>query len=214
MVLRKMSILTIQPLNTNEFYNAVNLEYNLDDLNMTKLNNFKFNPFCLNDKNNIRSDNDIDHDNNYLLKQIPNDKCQYYIEESFNNLMHKENISNELSLLHLNVRSIKNKYDELCDYLKSLKIDFSIIGLTETWLTDNYANIFDIPGYKFIMANRKNKNGGGVGMYITEKVDFKLREDLSVFKENILESLFVEFKTVKDTVVVGILYRPPNSRLK
>ena len=89
--------------------------------------------------------------------------------------------------------------------MKSLKIDFSIIGLTETWLTDNYANIFDIPGYKFIMANRKNKNGGVVGMYITEKVDFKIREDLSVFKENILESLFVELKTVKDTVVVGIL---------
>ena len=128
-----MSILTIQPT-YNEFYNVVNPEYNLDDLIMTKLNNSKFNPFCLNNKNDIRSDNDIDPDNNYLLKQIPNDKCQYYIEESFNNLMHKENISNELSLLHLNVRSIKNKYDELCDYLKSLKIDFSIIGLTETWL--------------------------------------------------------------------------------
>ena len=68
-------------------------------------------------------------------------------------------------------------------------------------LTDNYANIFDIPGYNFMV-------------YITEKIDFKLREDRSVFKENILESLFIEFKTVKDTVVVNWYFiRPTHSRL-
>ena len=46
----------------------------------------------------------------------PNDKCQYYVEQSFNELMPKEDITNELSLLHLNIRSVKNKYDELCTY--------------------------------------------------------------------------------------------------
>ena len=46
--------------------------------------------------------------------------------------MNKESITNELSLLHFNIRSIKKNYDDLYNYLKSLKIDFSIIDLTET----------------------------------------------------------------------------------
>ena len=54
----------------------------------------------------------------------------------------------ELSLLHMNIRSIKNKFDELSDYLTSLKYHFSIIGLTETWLSENCTNMYNIRNYK------------------------------------------------------------------
>ena len=76
--------------------------------------------------------------------------------------------------------------------------------------------MFDIPGYKFITANREDKTGGGVGIYIKEKIEFKIRKDLSIFKEDTLESIFVEFKTndKRETVVVGTLYRPPNGNFK
>ena len=53
-------------------------------------------------------------------------------------------------------------------------------------------------------------------MYIKDGINFRLREDLSVFHEGVLETLFVELKTnnKKESVVVGVLYRPPNSKMK
>ena len=47
-------------------------------------------------------------------------------------------------------------------------------------------------------------------------INFILREDLSVFHEGVLETLFVELKinNKKESVVVGVLYRPPNNKMK
>ena len=54
-----------------------------------------------------------------------------------------------------------------------------------------------------------------MGLYIKDHIQFKAREDLSTAKENIVESLFIEFKTndKADPIVVGVLYRPPESNL-
>ena len=116
----------------------------------------------------------------------------------------------------MNITSIKNKFDELSDYLTSLKYHFSIIGLTETWLSENCTNMYNICNYKLLTANRKNKSGGGVGMYIKEGINFRLREDLSVFHEGVLETIFIELKNnkKKESIVVGVLYRPPNSKMR
>ena len=57
--------------------------------------------------------------------------------------------------------------------------------------------MYNIRNYKLLTANRKNKSGGGVGMYIKEGINFRLREDLSVFHEGILETIFVELKTIR-----------------
>ena len=79
-----------------------------------------------------------------------------------------ECIREELSLIHMNVRSIRNKFDEKLDCLKSLKLNFSVIGLTETWLTDNCANLYGISGYKLLTLNRKSKPDADIGIYIAE----------------------------------------------
>ena len=53
-------------------------------------------------------------------------------------------------------------------------------------------------------------------MYIKEGINFRLREDLSVFHEGVLETIFVELKNnkKKESIVVGVLYRPPNSKMR
>ena len=38
--------------------------------------------------------------------------------------------------MHLNIRSLNNKFDDFTEYLKSLNHEFSVIGLGETWLND------------------------------------------------------------------------------
>ena len=46
---------------------------------------------------------------------------------------------------------------------------------------------------------------------IKNHIQYKVREDLSTTKEDILETLFIEFETNNkgDPIVVGVLCRPP-----
>ena len=75
--------------------------------------------------------------------------------------------------------------------LNSLYLPFQIIGLTETWLNDTNDDIFELDNYDFVNANRTSRNGGGVGIYIIKDMNFKLRRDLNINDENIMESTFV-----------------------
>ena len=52
-------------------------------------------------------------------------------------------------------------------------------------------------------------------MYIKEQTNFRMREDLSIFNEGILETLFIKLENnKKESAIVGVIYRPPNSKMK
>ena len=46
--------------------------------------------------------------------------------------------------------------------------------------------------YNFICEGRKDRTGGGIGLYIRNESNFKLRKDLEFYGEGVMESLFVE----------------------
>ena len=75
-------------------------------------------------------------------------------------------MNKKLSILHLNLRSVSNKFDALKNYLNSLNRKFTIIALTETWLNDNDYDNFKIPGYKSTKLFRQNKIGGGICIFL------------------------------------------------
>ncbi|CAH3041708.1 unnamed protein product, partial [Porites lobata] len=54
------------------------------------------------------------------------------------------------------------------------------------------AHSVDINGFKFLHKYRQNRTGGGVGLYISNDLEFKLREDLSLHNVDTVESLFIE----------------------
>ena len=60
--------------------------------------------------------------------------------------------------------------------------------------------------YKFLTANRKDRPGGGIGVYIAEHIQFKLRSDLSVFQVGISESLFIELINRNKDAIVEVFY--------
>ena len=96
-----------------------------------------------------------------------------------------------------------------------MDIHFQIIGLTETWL--NYINhdSFNLNGYKYIGTNRSKKRGGGVGMYISKQLSFKIRDDLAQNIEDVIESTFIEInKTTGKNIIIGLVYRPPNNKFE
>ena len=57
----------------------------------------------------------------------------------------------DLSLLHLNIRSLSLHVDELVSTLATLKINFDVIGLSETWnsFENPIKTNIEIPGYSY-----------------------------------------------------------------
>ncbi len=95
-------------------------------------------------------------------------------------------------MLHLNIRSISNKFDSFKQLIDTLNLHFQIIGLTETWLTDNNVDCFALDEYEYLSSNRKQKRGGGVGLYLSKQLEFKNRKDLDKNLDDVIETKFAE----------------------
>ena len=83
---------------------------------------------------------------------------------------------------------------------------FSVIGISETWLQDSTHHV-DINGYNFEHICRTDKAGGGVGLYITSVLEYKIRDDLCFDNALTVESLFVEIVNPEGkNTIVGVMY--------
>ena len=71
-----------------------------------------------------------------------------------------------------------------------------------------------IPNYKFVGKHRTTKKGGGVGLAVHNTLQFRLRDDIKLDHESELEYEFIEIKAKRRNIIVGSLYRPPNSKEK
>ena len=111
----------------------------------------------------------------------------------------------KFSLLHLNIRSISNKFD-------SLKNLINTIGLTETWLNENNKDCFTMNNYEYFGFNRLEKRGGGVCLYVSKELEYKIRNDLTKNIGDMIETKFIEIVNNNGkNIIVGAIYRPPNS---
>jgi len=72
---------------------------------------------------------------------------------------------------------MSSTFDEFQVMLKQHQFD--IITLSETWLKDNkhLLEYVKLSGYNFSFKNRDNKRGGGVGVYIKDTIEYKVRND-------------------------------------
>ena len=116
--------------------------------------------------------------------------------------------------MHKNVRSLPDKFDKFKNFLTNLeneKIQFDAILLCETFLSDKNHDLFNIPGYTFISRHRKQYRQGGIGIYIKNNINFIIREDLSIFIEKSFETLFLEVTSSNGSIIIGEVYRVPNS---
>ena len=162
-----------------------------------------------------------DSNNNDILSTIDPDRCIncrincHYFDS--NELNTKFNKTDRFSIFHTNIRSSKHNINQLMCYLNSINMDFSIIGLNETWGTSVHIDMQNIPGYKHYFCIRaKNRKGGGTSLYVKSSIRFKKRFDLE-FKKSIFESSVIEIdKHVlhsRHNIIIGIVYRSPNSAL-
>ena len=78
---------------------------------------------------------------------------------------------NKIKIMHLNIRGIRSKYEELLSFLDDYKPE--IISFNETCLNPTIK--FNIPGYNLIRSDRKSggKRTGGVMLAISDDIIFE-----------------------------------------
>ena len=155
--------------------------------------------------NNDRQDPDENFFNAFNFKD-----SQYFTpEESSQNLNSFDKSS--FSMLHLNIRSLQKNFDSLLNLLMTLKFEFKVICITETWCSDNSMNhnLFELPQYKSIHQVRRAGKGGGIAVFLHESLTFNIRHDLSVNNADI-EALCVEIANKKSkNILINTQCRRP-----
>ena len=113
--------------------------------------------------------------------------------------------SKGLHFVHANVRSLLPKLPEIRLFLSRTRA--AVFAASETWLdpTVNDGEI-QIPGFNVLRRDR-NRNGGGVALFIRNGIAFNPRPDLAV---DDLEATWVELLPPKSKgILVCSIYRPP-----
>ena len=110
-----------------------------------------------------------------------------------------ESTTNNLSFIHLNISSLCFYIEELTTLISEHTLTFDIIAISESRLKLNKFNLnsVQIPGYNFEFTPTESNNGG-TAIYIKKRLNYKLRNDLQIFKSKELESTFIEITQNKD----------------
>ena len=114
------------------------------------------------------------------------------------------NKEKSLSFFHINSCSLNKNFEELQNLLQSTNIQFDVIAITKTRITQNTSvtqNI-ELRNYSFEHT--------GTLLYIASHLSYKTRSDLNIYKKFELESTFVEIiNPKKSNIIVGTIYRHP-----
>ena len=151
----------------------------------------------------------VDPDLNFMQ----NDKllnCNYYTESEFNNSF---TTSNTFSIYHVNIRSLPRNICKLEYYLEEITRKFDIIAISESWLKDYNKSLYSLRGYNHESVIRESRTGGGVSLYISHKLNYTLRPELTIDLIDVntlsIEIPKTEFHT-KHNIVVIVCYRAPH----
>ena len=89
-----------------------------------------------------------------------------------------------------------------------------LIGFSEIFNCDKDQRLALSGYHKIITRCRDDGNHGGVGLFTKQHINFKIREDLSIFIPDIFESIFIESSSnTNKNNIVRVIYRP-NSQPK
>ena len=127
----------------------------------------------------------VDACNSDILKQM---EFSYATDSEFNKIVDKNDYKIELSIFHLNIRSLNKNHRDLCHFLQLLNLDFDALVLSlpfcfvlfSIWKynLEFYANIFK--GYTFYYTAPAETSIGGVGMFIKNSFSCTVLDDLKL----------------------------------
>ena len=117
--------------------------------------------------------------------------------------------SGDFSIFYLNVRGLNSKFEELLSLLKSFTKLPDCVVLVETWLHPDVASYFNISGYTAYHLFRSNRRGGGISIFLSNKVSQSRPTSTDVVGKD-LELLKINFKIGNSPHCLFSIYRPPS----
>ena len=152
---------------------------------------------------------DIDVELHHFNQLYSSDNCAYYSFENVNKLKKCDKV--DFSVLNCNIRSLAANYDTLVSELDLANFKFDVLCLTETWLTFDTKDIFQINGYQSYHNIRNDgRCGGGVAVIVQDSFECSPLTEISRSTPDI-ECLFIEIVRGKTKILLATVYRPPNS---
>ena len=135
--------------------------------------------------------------------------CKYYDIDSF--LDSKFKSKNLFSIFHLNIASLSKHKSDLETLLTMLNFKFDIITITETKIQTSTQPTFDITlqNYNLYQTSTESTSGGTL-IYVSKKLNSKIRNDIKIYKPKELESTFIEItNSRKKNTLIGCIYKHP-----
>ena len=197
-------ILPFGDLNDDELVSVFSdVYYNLDLYN----DSYYFDPNCLTDSHNRITDPDFGFSSN---NDINFNSMYHELDDMTNLFQNLKSNSAPLKIVSQNIRSMPKNFEEF--YLDIRNLNFDIIALNETWLSEEMAEIYtNLPGYNSVFKNR-NTYGGGVLFFIRKNISFEKIEDLCISDSN-MECIFLKIELENELFIVGNIYRPPSGKM-
>ena len=141
---------------------------------------------------------------------LPNNVISYSIDPNQVDEIFQRN-SNFFSICHVNIRSLQKNFSQLTILFEdTVEYNFDIIAISEVWNVPN-KDLFSLDGYHLEVKCREGGlRGGGVGAYICSSLKYNILNHSVIFAE----SLWIEVYNGKDKIIVGVIYRKPNTDLE
>ena len=124
--------------------------------------------------------------------------CKYYNENQFVNVFNVKD-GHELSVFHVNIRSLNCNYRSLVMFLHSLEFKFDILILSEIWSYNSEFLHKIFPSYDFHYNIPKSSKIGGIEIFIKNSISHSIRKDLKLENVNALEDLWLEINNGHST---------------
>lgn len=92
--------------------------------------------------------------------------CKYYNVNEFNSVFTNQTKSPYLSFLHLNINSLPKHFEELQEVLDSIEHNFSIIGISESRISNSTPKSFSLDKFSCFSTPTEELAGGLFCMYL------------------------------------------------
>jgi hypothetical protein len=145
-----MNALPFHGVDVSEFFlEMFELKNGLINFSHERLISLNYNPLISGAGHLPFFSNDLDPDSHFYDNF--DNHCDYFVEDQFKKMLNSQiSCAPSFSLFHLNIRSLERNLSNLTNLLSTLNIEFSVIGITETWLKNSEHSV-DIEGWNLII---------------------------------------------------------------
>ena len=131
---------------------------------------------------------------------------RYYDLTTYNNLLVSQE-SSQLSIIHMNSRSLPKNSDNIKSFLKCLHCMPDIITFTETWLTSTNTHLHEFSRYHSYHLTRTTRAHGEVSIFVSDSLNSDQENDLTFINDKI-EINTIKISTNTMNFLLCVICRP------